>query len=69
MSSKFLVGLAAFATIAGLINATPATAQTVQTPSASSGDNAVGFLVTYRAGIDPIAPNGEPTGENFAGVD
>lgn len=69
MRSKFLVGLAAFATIAGLINATPANAQMVQTPSVANGDNAVGFLVTYRSGVDPIAPNGEPTGENFAGVD
>lgn len=69
MRSKFLVGLAAFATIAGLINATPANAQMVQTPSVATGDNAVGFLVTYRSGVDPIAPNGEPTGESFAGVD
>ena len=69
MRSKFLVGLAAFATIAGLINATPANAQMVQTSSNTTGDNAVGFLVTYRAGVEPIAPNGEPTGENFAGVD
>lgn len=69
MRSKFLVGLAAFATFAGLINATPANAQMVQTPAVATGDNAVGFLVTYRSGVDPIAPNGEPTGENFAGVD
>jgi serine protease len=69
MRSKFLVGLAAFATIAGLINATPANAQMVQAPTVATGDNAVGFLVTYRSGVDPIAPNGEPTGENFAGVD
>lgn len=69
MRSKFLVGLASFATIAGLLSGNPAQAQMVQTPSVSSGDNAVGFLITYRAGVDPIAPNGEPTGENFAGVD
>lgn len=69
MRSKFLVGLAAFATIAGLMNAGPAQAQMVQTPAKTTGDNAVGFLVTYRAGVDPIAPNGQPTGENFAGVD
>jgi hypothetical protein len=69
MRSKFLAGLAAFVTVASALSASSADAQTVQTPSASSGDNAVGFLVRYRAGVDPIAPNGQPTGENFAGVD
>jgi serine protease len=30
--------------------------------------NAVGLMVKYIEGVTPIAPNGEPTGENFAGV-
>ena len=69
MRSKFLVGLASLATVLGAISASPAQAQMIQTPAVTSGDNAVGFLVTYRPGVEPIAPNGEPTGENFAGVD
>lgn len=69
MRNKALVGFTALTLIAGFLGAEPASAQMVQTPTKSSGDNAVGFLITYRAGVAPMAPNGEPTGENFAGVD
>lgn len=47
-------------------------AQARMTPANSTGETALdaaGIIVKYKANIDPIAPNGEPTGENFAGVD
>ena len=31
-------------------------------------ENAAGLMIKYRAGVSPIAANGEATGENFAGV-
>lgn len=47
----------------------PAEASMVDTPAPSDPTNAVGFIVQYKEGVDLLAPNGEPTGENFAGVD
>lgn len=29
----------------------------------------VGFIVTYKKGVELVAPDGNPTGENFAGVE
>ncbi len=49
--------------------AMPATASTVDTPNVDDSTNAVGFIVQYKDGIDFEAPNGQPTGENFAQVD
>ncbi|MFM2024697.1 MAG: hypothetical protein RLZZ56_710, partial [Actinomycetota bacterium] len=49
--------------------AMPAQALTVDTPNNDDSTNVVGLIVTYKKGIDLIAPNGEPTGENFASVD
>lgn len=49
--------------------AMPATAATVDTPNVDDSTNAVGFIVNYKEGIDFVAPNGDPTGENFAEVD
>ncbi|MEY4452145.1 MAG: hypothetical protein RLZZ380_1266 [Actinomycetota bacterium] len=49
--------------------AMPAQALTVDTPNSDDSTNVVGLIVTYKKGIDLIAPNGEPTGENFASVD
>jgi serine protease len=34
----------------------------------ATGSKPIGFIVKYREGVSPIAPNGEPTGENYAGV-
>jgi serine protease len=31
--------------------------------------NAVGLMIKYRPGVEPLALNGRPTGENFAGVE
>lgn len=53
-----------------LLSAIPADARS--TPSNSSSESSVdaaGLIVKYKANVNPIAPNGEPTGENFAGVD
>lgn len=47
----------------------PAQASMVDTPTPSDSTNAVGFIIQYKKGVDLVAPNGEPTGENFAGVD
>lgn len=47
----------------------PAQASMVDTPAPSDSTNAVGFIIQYKKGVDLVAPNGEPTGENFAGVD
>ena len=47
----------------------PAQASMVDTPESSDSTNAVGFIVQYKKGVELVAPNGEPTGENFAGVD
>jgi len=47
----------------------PAQASMVDTPESSDSTNAVGFIVQYKKGVELLAPNGEPTGENFAGVD
>jgi len=49
--------------------AMPATASTVDTANIDDSSNAVGFIVQYKDGIDFEAPNGQPTGENFAQVD
>ena len=49
--------------------AMPAQAATVDTPNSDNSTNAVGFIVEYKKGVDFLAPNGEPTGENFAQVD
>lgn len=53
-----------------LLMAMPAEAR--MTPSstiAESSSDAVGLIVKYKPAVNSIAPNGEPTGENFAGVD
>lgn len=69
MRFKFAAAATALAVALGLLTAQPAQAQLVQTPNAESSLNATGFIVKYKSGVSPIAPNGEPTGENFAGVD
>lgn len=49
--------------------ALPAQAATVDTANSDDSTNAVGFIVQYKKGVSFLAPNSEPTGENFAGVD
>jgi serine protease len=48
------------------------TANATMTPSpfqAETETNAVGFILKLKPGVNHLAPNGEPTGENYAGVD
>ena len=61
---------ALLAVTSALLTGMPAEAR--MTPSiqvAESSSDAVGLIVKYKPSVNPIAPNGEPTGENFAGVD
>ena len=56
--------------IVGLFAGAPSAANaTVRPLSPESTAKSVGVIVTYKPGFEPIAPNGETTGENFAGVD
>ena len=50
---------------AGVPNAASASVRPVNNESTAKS---VGVIVTYKPGFEPIAPNGETTGENFAGV-
>ena len=69
MRFNFAAAATSLAVVLGLLTAQPAQAQLVQTPNAENTGSATGFIVKYKSGVSPIAPNGEPTGENFAGVD
>ena len=62
--------VAAFALLATLFSpvASPASA-TMLGQADSSKTSSVGLIVTYKDGVDLVAPNGQPTGENFAGTD
>ena len=46
----------------------PAQAQVTADGSPTDSNNAQGFIVRYAPGVQPVAPDGEATGENFAGV-
>lgn len=62
--------LASFAALALAISATPATAATNPVVSAVDESFQVpGLIVSYRDGVAPVADNGQPTGENAAGID
>lgn len=62
--------LALTAVVVGSFSATPAHARmTPNNATTEVSSNSVGLIVKYKPAINPIAPNGEPTGENFAGVD
>ena len=62
--------VAGFALLATLLSpvAAPASATMLGAANASNAA-AVGLIVTYKDGIDAVAPNGQPTGENYAGTD
>ncbi|MFM5951328.1 MAG: hypothetical protein ACKOOE_01820, partial [Micrococcales bacterium] len=62
--------LSALAVIFSIFSVSPAEARSTPSPTAEeSSADAVGFIVKYQPRVSPIAPNGEPTGENSAGVD
>lgn len=59
---------ALFALVISLLNVLPAQASMVRIPVSVDTSNAIGLIVTYKPGVNALAPNGETTGENFAGV-
>lgn len=62
--------IAALAVAISLISAAPAEASIKPSPQvAQEATDSVGFIVKYEPNVSAIAPNGEPTGENYAGVD
>jgi len=55
--------------IVGLFVGAPhAASASVRPMNTESSAKSVGVIVTYKPGFEPIAPNGETTGENYAGV-
>lgn len=60
---------ALLAVVLSILTALPAVASTHNFKNRDDSTNAVGLIVKYKSGVNPVAPNGEPTGENFAGVD
>lgn len=67
---KFYQGMiaSALALGLGLLHVTPASAA-ISPLLGDKSFEAVGLIVKYRAGVSPVALDGEPTGENAAGVD
>jgi serine protease len=55
--------VALFAGVPSVANAT------VRPVNPEISAKSVGVIVTYKPGFEPIAPNGETTGENFSGVE
>lgn len=65
-----IFSIVAAATVAlSMLTSAPAQASQNPVPAKESETNSVGFIVKLKPGIAAIAPNGEPTGENYAGVD
>jgi serine protease len=58
--------LAIFLALALTLSGLPTTV--AHASSVDSLQNAVGLIVQYRQGVNPIAPDGSVTGQNFAGV-
>lgn len=68
MKLSRLAWILSIALITPLMSVSVASASTVQIPNSDDPTNAVGLIVTYRPGIDLVAPNGQATGENYSGV-
>ena len=69
MKFRGLAVAALVAVLSSALSAIPAEARMTE-PSASTAQaaDALGLIVKYKPHVSAIAPNGEPTGENFAGV-
>jgi len=64
-----LPAISTLSLVVGLFSGVPyAASASVRPLDAVSSTKSVGVIVTYKPGFEPIAPNGETTGENFAGV-
>ena len=69
MKRRIIAIVTGLAVVAAPISLSSAAAQaSVRPTSSASTSNSIGVIVTYKPGFDAIAPNGEATGENFAGV-
>ena len=69
MKRFFTPALLTLSMIVGLLAGVPnAASASVRPVNAESTASSVGVIVTYKPGFEAIAPNGETTGENFAGV-
>ena len=68
---KFKVAVVAVLALAlPLFNASTASATMTPSPVQTESDNnVVGFILKLKPGVNHLAPNGEPTGENYAGVE
>ncbi len=70
MKRFFVPTLVTISMIVGLFAGVPSSANaTVRPVNTEDSAKSVGVIVTYKPGFEPIAPNGETTGENFSGVD
>ena len=62
--------LAGLAMVVSILVPSVEPASATMLAGASTGPaTAVGLIVTYKPGVKTLAPNGQPTGENFAGTD
>jgi serine protease len=69
MKRIVLPAISTVSLVVGLLMGAPNTSSaSVRPVDAVSSTKSVGVIVTYKPGFEPIAPNGETTGENFAGV-
>lgn len=65
----FLPAVSTLSLVVGLLTGVPnAASGSVRSLDDANSAKSVGVIVTYKPGFEPIAPNGETTGENFAGV-
>lgn len=69
MKLRGIATAVAFGVIASALTALPAQASQVKISSTADATNAVGLIVKYKTGVSRVAPNGEPTGQNTAGVE
>lgn len=66
LATSVVVGLSLLATI--LFSAVQPASATMLGESNSAKASSVGLIITYKPGVELVAPNGQPTGENFAGT-
>ena len=68
---KFKVAVLALLALAlTLFNSSTANAAMTPSPVETEAENnIVGFILKLKPGVNHLAPNGEPTGENYAGVE
>ena len=69
MKRFFTPALLTLSMVVALFTGVPnAASASVRPVDGENSAKSVGVIVTYKPGFDAIAPNGETTGENFAGI-